>query len=95
MSGLFGGGLFHVLPHPIANLAVGDGFFHHFDHLFVRDAGVFEPHAVKALAEIFLVIGVQFAGKVQADFVKVTRQVAPAVHRFARAARVNDVAHGS
>jgi hypothetical protein len=31
---------------------------------------------------------------VQADFVKVTRQVAPAVHRFARAARVNDVAHG-
>ena len=30
----------------------------------MRDAGVFEPHAVKALAEIFLVIGVQFAGEV-------------------------------
>jgi hypothetical protein len=31
---------------------------------------------------------------VQADFVNVTRQVTPAVHRFARAARVNDAAHG-
>jgi hypothetical protein len=36
---------------------------------------------------------VEFAGEMQADFVNVTRQVMPAVHRFARAARVNDFTH--
>jgi hypothetical protein len=35
----------------------------------------------------------QFSGEMQADFVNVTRQIIPAVHRFARAARVNDFAH--
>ena len=51
--------------------------------------------AVEALAEILRVIGMEPAGEMQADFVNVTRQVAPAVHRFARAARINDFAHNS
>src|SRR5580692_6877068 len=29
----------------------------------------------------------------QPDFINVTRQVTPAIHRFARAARINDFAH--
>jgi pyruvate/2-oxoglutarate dehydrogenase complex dihydrolipoamide dehydrogenase (E3) component len=59
----------------------------------MRDGGGFEPHAIKTFAEIFLIIGVQFAREVQADFVKVSRQVVPTVHCFARAARINDIAH--
>jgi pyruvate/2-oxoglutarate dehydrogenase complex dihydrolipoamide dehydrogenase (E3) component len=59
------------------------------------DTDVFEPHGIETFAKIFLIIGVQFACEVQADFVNVTRQIRPAVHRFARAARINDIAHDS
>ena len=42
-------------------------------HLFVRDASGFEPAAIEAFAEVRLVIGMQFAREMQADFVNVTR----------------------
>ena len=93
--GLFGGGLLHVFLHPIAHLPVSDGILHDFNHLFVRDPGGLEPAAVEALAEVGLVIGVKFAGEVQTDLVNVTRQMRPAVHGFARAARINDFAHAA
>jgi pyruvate/2-oxoglutarate dehydrogenase complex dihydrolipoamide dehydrogenase (E3) component len=78
---------------PVADFSVGDGIFHDLNHLFVRDPGGLEPHGVEALAEIFRVIRMQFAREMQADFVNVTRQIAPAVHSFARAAWVNNFAH--
>jgi hypothetical protein len=37
----------------------------------------------------------EFTSQVQADFINVSRQKTPAVHRFARAARINDFAHAS
>ena len=48
---------YRSLRTPVANLAVGHGIFHNLDKLFMRDAGGFEPEAVKTLAEIFRVIG--------------------------------------
>jgi pyruvate/2-oxoglutarate dehydrogenase complex dihydrolipoamide dehydrogenase (E3) component len=86
---------FYVLAHPVANLTVVYGLFHDVNHLFVGNAGTFEPHAVEAFAEILLIIGMQFARQVQADFVNITWQVHPAIHGFARAARVNSVAHAT
>jgi len=57
------------------------------------DPGGLEPHAVKPFAEIFLVVSMQFAGKVQADFVDVPGQIAPAVHDLAWTARIDNLAH--
>jgi hypothetical protein len=36
----------------------------------------------------------QLSRQVETNFVNVTGQVGPAVHRFARASGVNDLAHG-
>jgi len=93
VGGFLGGGALDVLPHPVADLAVGQGFFHDGDELFMRHAGGLEPEAVKGFAEVFLVIGMQLAGEVQADLVHIARQVMPAVHGFARAAGIDGVAH--
>ena len=64
MRGFFGGGAFHILANPVADLAVGEGIFYDFDELFVRDAGGLEPEAVEGFAEIFLIVAVEFAGEV-------------------------------
>ena len=86
MGGFFGGGLFDVLTDPIADFAVGDGVFHDFNHFVVGEAGGLEPHAIETFAEIFRVIGVELAGEVKTDFINVTGQIHPAVHRLAGAA---------
>jgi len=83
MGGFFGGGSFDVLTDPIADFTVGGGVFHDFNHLVVREAGGLEPHAVETFAEIVRVIGVEFAGEVKTDFIYVTGQIHPAVHRLA------------
>ena len=92
---LFGLCSFDVLPHPVADLAVGNGVFHHLDELFMRQAGGLEPEAVKPLAEIIGVVGVQFARQAQADFVDVARQIMPAGHDFAGTAGMDDLAHAA
>ena len=65
-----------------------------FDEIFMLHAGGFEPHAVEALAKIVGVIGVELAGEVEADLVKIAGQEIPAVHGFARAAGIDDFTHG-
>ena len=86
MGGFFGGSPLDVLTDPIADLAVGDGVFHNFNHFGVRQAGGLEPLAIETLAKIFRVIGVQLAGEVKTDFINVSGQIHPAVHRLAGAA---------
>jgi hypothetical protein len=86
--------MFHVLVNPVAHFAVGDGLFDHLQHLLMRDSGGFEPATIKTFSEIRLVVRMQSARVVQADFVHVTRQVRPAIHRFTRTAGINDFAHG-
>ncbi len=88
------GGRAHVHPHPIGDLAVGDGVADDLEHLFVGDAGRLEPLAVESLAEVGLVIRVQPAGQVKADLVDIPRQVHPAAHGFAGAPRIDEVVHG-
>jgi len=90
---LFGGGFFYVVSHPIVNLSVDKRILHRFNHLLMRDAGGLEPHGIKALPKISVIIGMQFAGEMQTDLVHVTRQMHPTVHDFARTARINDFAH--
>ncbi len=90
---LFGVGLFDILPDPIGDLALGEGILDDGDEWLGGDAGGLEPLAVEALGEILLVIEVEFAGEVQADFIHKTREIDPAAHGFARAARINDFAH--
>lgn len=92
-GGFFGVALLDVLGDPIGNLAVGDGILDEIDELVGVDAGGFEPKAIKALGEVFLVVGRQLASGVQADFVNKARQMSPAGHAFARAARVYDSIH--
>ena len=64
-----------------------------FDEHLGRDAGRLEPPAVEALGKILLVIGVQFASQMQADFIDEPGQINPARHHFARTARVNNFCH--
>ena len=86
-------GFFDVLPHPITDLAIRDGLFHDLHKLFMRHAGGLEPESVKRFSQIFLIIHMQFAGEVQADFINVAGQVMPAVHGFARASGINKFTH--
>lgn len=60
---LFSRSLLHILAHPVADFAVGDGVFHDVDKLLLAQAGGFEPEPVETFAEVFLVIGVEFAGE--------------------------------
>jgi hypothetical protein len=93
MGGFDGIGLLNVFQHPIADFAVGDGVLDHVDELLRINTGGFEPAAIKAFAEVGLIIGVQLAGEMKADFVNETGQVHPAAHGFARTTGINDVAH--
>ena len=49
--------------------------------------------SVESLAEIRLVIGVEFTGQMESDFVDKPRQMHPAAHGFARAAWIDNFAH--
>ena len=72
---------------------VAAAVFHAVNQVIV--IGPQKAHAtlVEALAEICLVITMQFACQMEPDFINESRQVHPAAHRFARTARINDVAH--
>src|SRR3954471_7598166 len=59
----------------------------------MREAGGLEPHGIKTLSEIGVIIRMQLAREMQPNLVHITRQVHPAIHDFARTARVNDFAH--
>jgi len=59
----------------------------------MRDTRIFQPQGIETFAQVFLVVGMQFARQVQADFVNITRQVAPAGHRFPGTAGINQIAH--
>jgi hypothetical protein len=87
-------GLFHMAHHPIADLTIANSASNNFDELFGIHSGRVQPFAIKPLAEIGLVIGVQFSGQMKTDFIDEPGQVHPATHGFARAPRVGDVAHG-
>lgn len=93
MRAFFRSGFFYMGADPIANLSVNERIFYYFNHLLVSHPGSLEPHRVKTFPEIRVVIRMQFAGQMQADFIHVTRQVHPAIHDFARTARVNNIAH--
>lgn len=84
-----------VLAHPVADFSVGDGFFDHGQELFVGESGRFEPNAVETFAEVLGVVGVQFAGQAQADFVDIARQIMPTGHYFTRTAGVDEVTHAA
>jgi hypothetical protein len=87
-------GLFHMAHHPIADLTIANSASNNFDELFGIHSGCVQPFAIKTLAEVRLVIGMQFSGQMEADFVDEPGQVHPATHRFTWAPRVDDVAHG-
>jgi len=86
-------GLLDIGGEPIGNLAVGDRVLDNFDEGLGGNAGGLEPGAIKAVGEILLVIRVQFAGQMKADFINEAGEISPARHRFARAARVNQSFH--
>jgi hypothetical protein len=93
MRFFIGGGFFDVIAHPIADLAIGCGIFYDINHLFVGDARILKPERIETFSKIFGVIGMQFSCQVKADLINVTGQVRPAIHRFARTARVNNLTH--
>ncbi len=78
---------------PITHFAVADGIGDHGNHLIVGYTGGQEPGTVEAFAKVVLVVGVQFARPLQANFVHVAWQMRPAVHRLAGTAGINDSAH--
>ena len=86
-------GFLHVLQHPVGHLTINDRSFHNLYELLVGQASGFQPPAVESLAQIVLIILVQLAGQMQADFIDVPRQVHPAAHGLARTARIKDVGH--
>ena len=86
MGLLLGIRLLHVEPDPVANLPIGHGVPHDLDEVLVLHTGRFQPPAVEALAEVGLVVGVEFAREMQPRLVDVTGKVGPAIHRFARTA---------
>ena len=87
---LVGGGLLHVGANPIADLPVGHGVADGLDEVLVVHPGRLQPPAIESLAEIRLVVRVEFAGQLQAGLVDVTGQVGPAIHGFAGTAREDD-----
>ena len=93
MRAFFGGGFFDVGSHPIEHLAVDEGFFDHFNHLFMREARGFEPHGIESFSKIGVIIRMQFSREMQSNLVDITRKVHPAIHDFARTARINNFAH--
>jgi len=94
VGGFVGVGLTDVTSDPIAHLAVGDGEADEIGDLVMGDAGVLEPEAIEAFAEVVLVIGVEETGEVESEFIDVPGQVHPTVHGFAGASGVDDGAHG-
>ena len=90
----FRGSFLHVLADPVTDLAVGDGLADGFDEILMLHTGGFEPHAIKTLAEILGVIGMQFAGEMEPDLVQIAGQKMPAVHGFAGAAGIDEFTHG-
>src|SRR5262245_54430318 len=94
MRTLFSVALLHILAHPIRHFAVAYCVLHDFDELLLLESGDFKPAPVETFAEVGLVIGMQLACEVKTNLIDVTRQMHPAAHRFARAARINNlIAH--
>src|SRR5215204_721400 len=92
-SGLVSSRLVDVMRNPVADFAVRDGGFDNFDEVLRMEPGRFEPQPVEALSKVGLVIGGEFPGAMEADFIDEAGQVDPASHAFAGATGINDGAH--
>ena len=88
-------GFIGVLADPITDFSISEGITHYVHKDLSVNASGFQPPPVKALAQIGLVIGVQFPGKMQTQLIDETRQVHPPAHRLSWAAWINNVAPGA
>ena len=91
----FGGGAFDIQTHPVVHLAVGHRILDHGHKLLMRQPRSLQPTAVKTLAQIFVIIGMQLASQMQADLVDIAGQIMPARHGFARAPGIDNVTHAT
>src|SRR4051794_21656731 len=95
MGGLYGLRLLHIFQNPITDFSIRNCLADHFNESLRLQPSGLEPPAIKALAEVLLVIGMQLARSMQSNLVNKPRQVHPAAHYLARTSRIDIAVHYS